>query len=98
MTDPQPEPTMGDVLSAISALSRAVAEVSATQRVQGQELRDLSQYTREGFERLGADVTAVKADVAAVKADTTSIHRYVAELQDSLHIHRADPDAHGRAA
>lgn len=89
MTEQQP--TNADILAAISSLTTAVAAMSETQRLHGQAMS-------EGFDRLGADVVAVKADVAAVKADTTSIHRYVAELQDSLHIHRADPNAHGQAA
>lgn len=93
MTDPgpTPEPSNADLLAFMQqAFAHLTTELSGVKA-------DVASV-KEDVATVKTDVAGVKRDVASVKSDTTEIHRYVGDLQDRLHGHFADPDAHGRAA
>lgn len=93
-----PEPQIGDVLAAVVGLA---AEMRRGFEQTAARLDDLSaQVTqvRADVAAVRADVSQVRADIAAVKVDTAYTERYIADSQDAIRRHLADPEAHDRAA
>lgn len=89
------EPTNADLLafmqSAFTHLSTEISGVKAEVASHGDRLDSIDVLLAQ----VHADVVQTRGEVAAVKLDTTRIHKAVSKLQDTLHVHIADPDAHG---
>ncbi len=79
-----PEPTLGDVLAAITAAREDVA--------------GRFEQVSHRFDTLDAAIGQLRADLAAVKVDTGYLEAHSRDQQTAIRRHAADPDAHRRAA
>lgn len=107
-----PEPTLADVLAAVNAQSRAIANlaasvsfVEANQNALRDSLAETRGQIRTSFETVARDMTRtveaighVREDIAGVKADTAFVERWNQDMHEALVRHIADPNAHRNAA
>ena len=100
-----PEPTLADVLAAVNAQSRALANlaasvafVEATQNTLRDSLAETRGEIRSSFQAVARDMTQVRADIAAVKSDTAFSEGYVNDMHEAVRRHIVDPNAHRNAA
>lgn len=103
VTEPQPEPTLADVLAAINALSTKVDGID-------NKTDDLIEATAAGFGHVMTEIAGVKADVgdlqqdlrnteAALAGRIDSVSHALRSLKEDVARHLDDPDLHhGHAA
>lgn len=87
MTEPAPEPTLSDVLAALSAIAQAQAEHGTALAAAAEKLDDVE-----------TKVDMLGQDVMAVKVDTGFIDRHIGDFQAWARRHESDPNAHRPAA
>lgn len=104
MTTPAPEPTLADVLQAISVLSVKVDDLATGQgalalKVEGIDNKtdDLTQATADGFAHVMNELSAIKADVGDVKGDVAVVKANVAEVKVEMGLLEARVDDAHRA-
>lgn len=88
MTEPTPEPTMADVLSAITGLGNEIGTKfdALTSKVTGLE------------DRLVQRTELLRADIAGLKAESAIEQAYGRDTAEALRRHIADRNAHGPRA
>lgn len=102
MTEPQPEPTLADVLAAINALSTKVDGID-------NKTDDIALAMQTGFGHVMTEIAGVKADVADTEdrlrgeirateatlgARIEAVQQVVRSVKADLAAHVNDPDAH----
>jgi hypothetical protein len=78
------EPTIADVLAAVTALGTRTDQAFANLTVR--------------LDRIETRGNQTYAEVMAVKADLAFVDQHIGDLQEAVRRHLADPNPHGRAA
>jgi uncharacterized small protein (DUF1192 family) len=88
MTEPTPEPTMADVLSAIAGLGNDLGVKIDALGVKVEGLED----------RMVQRTELLRADIAGLKAESAIEQAYGRDTAEALRRHIADRNAHGPRA
>lgn len=102
-TDPgQPaEPTLADVMAALTAIAQTQAAHGQILQVHGAALDSQAETLAtvlENLDHVETKVDQVAQDVMAVKVDTGFIDRHIADFQAWARTHQGNPGAHRPAA
>lgn len=92
----EPEPTMRDVLDAITALSTRVEPVAEDT---GAIRADVGQFRTEvnvKFDLVSADIAQLRADVLHAKAEAALAESRARDAQTAIGQHLSDPRPHGK--
>lgn len=102
VTEPTPEPTLADVLAAITAQGEVLAAL--TLKVEGIDNKtdDIALAMSDGFGHVMTEISGVKADVAAtedrlrgeIQATEADLASRIGAVQDVLRTLKADLAAH----
>lgn len=105
MTEPQPEPTLADVITAINNLAgrvHALEETSAVRGMMRAGFVELAKQNSQSNDRLGERITRefaqLREDVLGLKTDQALTEQHSEDLQEAMRRHLADPDNHHRHA
>lgn len=102
VTEPTPEPTLADVLAAITAQGEALAALALKVEGIDNKTDDLTQATADGFAHVMTELAGVKSDVAAsedrlrgeIRATEADLSSRIGAVQDVLRTLKADLAAH----
>ena len=94
--NPQPEPTMRDVLDAINTLSGRVEGIETTTGAIHADLGQLRTEMGVKFDLVTADIAQLRADVLHAKVDGALAESRARDAQNALAQHLNDPRPHGK--
>lgn len=105
MTEPTPEPTLADVISAINGLAARVHALEETSAIRGMmragfvELAKQNTTTSDRLgERISHELGLLREDVLGLKTDQALTEQHSEDLQEAMRRHLADPNGHHRHA
>lgn len=95
--EPQPEPSLREILTAITELSGRIAGVETTTGATHADVGQLRSEMGVKLDLISADIAQLRADVLHAKVDSALAESRARDAQTALSQHLSDQRPHGKA-